>query len=60
MFQSVVEFIFFNTDKDYKILTITSGEFVSIDDVRPLLYRISRIKSLPSIKSEIVVLNTKI
>ena len=35
IFQSVVEFIFFNTDKDYKILTITSGEFVSIDDVRP-------------------------
>ena len=57
-FQNVAEFIYCNTDKKYNILTITSGEFIVINDIRALLYKLNTIKSFPSIKSEIVVFKT--
>ena len=57
-FQNVAEFIFYNTDKNYNILTITSGEFVVNNEIRALLYRLNTIKSFPSIKSEMVVFKT--
>ena len=57
-FQNVAELIFYNTDKNYKILTITSGEFIVNEEIRALLYRLNKIKTFPSIKSEIVVFKT--
>ena len=57
-FQNVAELIFYNSDKNYKILTITSGEFIFNDDIRALFYRLNQIKTFPSLKSEIVVFKT--
>ena len=57
-FQNVAELIFYNSDKNYKILTITSGEFILNDEIRALFYRLNQIKTFPSLKSEIVVFKT--
>jgi hypothetical protein len=57
-FQNVAELIFYNSDKNYKILTITSGEFIFSDDIRALFYKLNQIKNFPSLKSEIVVFKT--
>ena len=57
-FQNVAEQIFYGSDKNYKILTITSGKFVVTDDIRALLYRLSKIKNFPALKSEIVLYKT--
>ena len=57
-FQNIAELIFYNNDRNYKILTITSGEFTVNSDIRALLYRLNTIKSFPSLKSEIVVFKT--
>jgi hypothetical protein len=57
-FQNVAELIFYNSDKNYKILTITSGEFIFNDDIRALFYKLNQIKTFPSLKSEIVVFKT--
>ena len=57
-FQNVAEQIFYGSDKNYKILTITSGNFVASDDIRTLLYRLNKIKNFPSLKSEIILYKT--
>ena len=57
-FQNVAEHIFYGSDKNYKILTVTSGKFVANDNIRALLYSLNKIKNFPSLKSEIVLYKT--
>lgn len=57
--QEIIEFIFRNTEKKFKLLTITSGEIESINEIRALIYKAGSIKKFASIKSEIVLLKTK-
>ena len=57
--QEIIEYIFRNTEKKFKLLTITSGEIESINEIRALIYKAGSIKKFASIKSEIVLLKTK-
>ena len=58
-FQEIIEYIFRNTEKKFKLITITSGEIKSINEIRALIYKAGSIKKFASIKSEIVLLKTK-